>query len=103
MKMNSKSNRQAKGLVNNNVSSSSSSSDLPRSDAPTPLGATEADLQSKIKNQNSKIPSCPNRFTSERRMRIHQMISGQRFPNTCTIARELQVSKKTIKRDIAWM
>jgi len=33
-------------------------------------------------------------------MRIHQMVQGGTFPNCSTIARELEVASKTVKRDL---
>jgi len=39
----------------------------------------------------------------ERMLRMHQLIQGGRFPNTTTLAREIEVSTKTIQRDIEFM
>jgi proteasome accessory factor B len=39
----------------------------------------------------------------DRVFRIHHMIVAQRFPNCTTLARELEVDRKTILRDISWM
>ncbi|MAS96859.1 MAG: hypothetical protein CMO55_27020 [Verrucomicrobiales bacterium] len=39
----------------------------------------------------------------ERVLRIHEMISRGNFPNCSTIARELEVNRKTIQRDINFM
>lgn len=43
------------------------------------------------------------RNPTERLLRIHQSIAAQRFPNTFGLAKEFEVSQKTIKRDIQWM
>jgi proteasome accessory factor B len=34
---------------------------------------------------------------------IHQLVSAGKFPNTARIAREFEVSQKTVKRDVEWM
>jgi predicted DNA-binding transcriptional regulator YafY len=39
----------------------------------------------------------------ERMMRIHQKIAAGEFPNTTTIARDLEVSLKTAQRDVEFM
>lgn len=39
----------------------------------------------------------------ERVLRIHEMISRGNFPNCSTIARELEVNRKTIQRDLNFM
>src|SRR5205814_2795538 len=44
-----------------------------------------------------------SRNTTERLLEIHQMIAAQKYPNTVQMARLLQVSRKTIKRDIQWL
>lgn len=36
-------------------------------------------------------------------LRMHQLIQGGKFPNTTTLAREIEVSTKTIQRDIEFM
>lgn len=43
------------------------------------------------------------RNATERLLAIHQVISARRFPNTVRLAREFEVSPKTIKRDVEWM
>lgn len=43
------------------------------------------------------------RNATERLLAIHQLISAKRFPNTARLAREFDVSQKTIKRDVEWM
>jgi proteasome accessory factor B len=39
----------------------------------------------------------------ERMLRIHQSIQGGEFPNTTTLARQLEVSSKTVQRDLDFM
>src|SRR5262245_28730396 len=39
----------------------------------------------------------------ERMLRIHQAIESGRFPNMPTLARELEVSTKSIQRDLEFM
>ena len=39
----------------------------------------------------------------ERVLRIHDLISRSHFPNCSTIARELEVNRKTIQRDLNFM
>jgi len=36
-------------------------------------------------------------------LRVHQLIQSGKFPNTTTLAREIEVSTKTIQRDIEFM
>lgn len=43
------------------------------------------------------------RNATERLLAIHQLISAKRFPNTARLAREFDVSQKTVKRDVEWM
>jgi len=43
------------------------------------------------------------RNATERLLAIHQLISAKRYPNTARLAREFEVSQKTIKRDVEWM
>jgi proteasome accessory factor B len=43
------------------------------------------------------------RNATERLLAIHQLISAKRYPNTARLAREFDVSQKTIKRDVEWM
>ena len=40
------------------------------------------------------------RNATERLLAIHQLISAKRYPNTARLAREFDVSQKTIKRDV---
>jgi predicted DNA-binding transcriptional regulator YafY len=44
-----------------------------------------------------------SRNANERLLKIHQVIAAQRFPNTFSLARDLEISRKTLKRDIQWM
>ncbi len=39
----------------------------------------------------------------ERMLRIHQALQGGQFPNTTTLARQLDVSTKTVQRDLEFM
>jgi predicted DNA-binding transcriptional regulator YafY len=39
----------------------------------------------------------------ERMLRIHQMIQGGHYPNATTLAQELEVSPKSVQRDLAFM
>jgi len=41
-----------------------------------------------------------SRNANERLLKIHQLIAAQRFPNTFSLARDLEISRKTLKRDI---
>src|SRR5438093_4749378 len=43
------------------------------------------------------------RNATERLLAIHQLISARRYPNTVRLAREFEVSQKTVKRDVEWM
>jgi predicted DNA-binding transcriptional regulator YafY len=43
------------------------------------------------------------RNATERLLAVHQLISAKRYPNTARLAREFEVSQKTIKRDVEWM
>src|SRR2546425_4882608 len=43
------------------------------------------------------------RNATERVLAIHQLISARRYPNTVRLAREFEVSQKTVKRDVEWM
>ena len=43
------------------------------------------------------------RNATERLLAIHQLISARRYPNTVRLAREFDVSQKTVKRDVEWM
>ena len=52
------------------------------------------------KNNLSKLHSRP---PLERMLRIHQSLSSGKFPNASTLARELEVSTKSVHRDIEFM
>ena len=56
---------------------------------------------SRMKNNGSS--SKLSRNANERLLKIHQLIAAQRFPNTFSLARDLEISRKTLKRDIQWM
>ena len=44
-----------------------------------------------------------SRNANERLLKIHQLIAAQRFPNTFSLARDFEISVKTLQRDIQWM
>lgn len=43
------------------------------------------------------------RNATERLLALHQLISARKYPNTVRMAREFDVSQKTVKRDVEWM
>ncbi len=67
------------------------------------------------KNSREPVPASPpedaneaetarvGRNATERLLAIHQLISAKRYPNTTRLAREFDVSQKTVKRDVEWM
>jgi proteasome accessory factor B len=57
----------------------------------------------KSQNHASRITHHLSRNASDRILKIHHLIGAQKYPNTVTLARELEVSQKTIKRDIQFM
>jgi len=67
-----------------------------------------------MRDQNSQRPDTKNvsHFTThvplsrpplERMLRIHQAIQSGKFPNAAGLARDLEVSTKSIHRDIGFM
>lgn len=48
-------------------------------------------------------PTLHSRPPLERMLRIHQAIRSGQFPNTTTLARRLEVSTKTVQRDLEFM
>jgi predicted DNA-binding transcriptional regulator YafY len=50
-----------------------------------------------------KDPSQLTRPPLERMMRIHDAIASKKFPNTSSLARDLEISVKTVQRDIEFM
>jgi len=58
-----------------------------------------------MKNQNMKKSKRlgASRAAAERMDRIHQLIKAKKFPNCPRVAREFEVAKRTIKRDIEFM
>jgi len=62
---------------------------------------TNHELQ--IHNPKSEISNHKSRDTSARLLKIRQLIASGTFPNAGTLAAELSVSRRTIKRDITWM
>lgn len=52
---------------------------------------------------NLNQPTQLGRNATERLLAIHQSIAARRYPNTARLAREFEVSPKTVKRDIEWM
>jgi proteasome accessory factor B len=58
----------------------------------------------KDKSKPSQLRDLPHsRPPLERMLRIHQAIQSGKFPNASTLARELEVSTKSIHRDIEFM
>src|ERR1041385_3991801 len=43
------------------------------------------------------------RNATERLLAIHQLVSARKYPNTVRMAKEFEVSQKTVKRDVEWM
>ncbi|HTV75612.1 MAG TPA: WYL domain-containing protein [Candidatus Baltobacteraceae bacterium] len=56
-----------------------------------------------LSTTTQKISSLHSRPPLERMLRIHQAISSGKFPNASTLAREIEVSTKSIHRDIEFM
>jgi proteasome accessory factor B len=54
-------------------------------------------------NDSTKNASLHSRPPLERMLRIHQALSAGNFPNASKLAREVEVSTKTIHRDIEFM
>jgi predicted DNA-binding transcriptional regulator YafY len=54
-------------------------------------------------NDSKNSGSLHSRPPLERMLRIHQTLQSQKFPNAVTLAREAEVSTKTIHRDIEFM
>ena len=53
--------------------------------------------------KDSTKPALLSRPPLERMLRIHQLIQAGEFPNATTLARELEVSTKSIQRDLDFM
>ncbi|MDB6057681.1 MAG: hypothetical protein JWO95_1525 [Verrucomicrobiales bacterium] len=53
--------------------------------------------------RRANVPAHVRRETIERPFRIHEMIAAGKYPNAQTIAKELEVSPKTIVRDLQFM
>jgi predicted DNA-binding transcriptional regulator YafY len=58
-------------------------------------------MASKSKTRETHVPL--SRPPLERMMRIHQAILSGKYPNAATLAREMEVSTKSIHRDIEFM
>jgi len=54
-------------------------------------------------SREARLKSAYSRPPLERMLRIHQAIQAGKFPNASTLARELEVSTKSIHRDIEFM
>src|ERR1051325_2319096 len=54
-------------------------------------------------NSQPSTSATLSRNANERLLKIHQTIGAQKFPNTFRLAKDFEVSQKTIKRDIEWM
>src|SRR5258706_8817245 len=48
-------------------------------------------------------PSHVSRNAGKRMQKIHQVLAAGKYPNTLQLAREHDVGKKTILRDLEWM
>lgn len=60
--------------------------------------------KSRKKRAPSKAPTLPlSRPPLERMLRIHKAIQTQKYPNASTLARDLEVSTKTVQRDLDFM
>jgi proteasome accessory factor B len=56
-----------------------------------------------MSSENRGDTASVGRNATERLVAIHQLISARRYPNTVRLAREFEVSQKTVKRDVEWM
>ena len=54
-------------------------------------------------NKRDRAPLPATRPPLERMLRIHQQVQSGKFPNASTLARELEVSTKSIHRDVEFM
>jgi predicted DNA-binding transcriptional regulator YafY len=54
-------------------------------------------------DENKTEATRVGRNATERLLAIHQLISARSYPNTTRLAREFDVSQKTVKRDVEWM
>jgi predicted DNA-binding transcriptional regulator YafY len=60
-------------------------------------------VQARAARRPHQIHTPLSRPPLERMLRIHQAIQAQKYPNASTLARELEVSTKSIHRDIEFM
>jgi proteasome accessory factor B len=70
------------------------------------LDARKHSLKSclRMKSKVNQAPGLPmSRPPLERMMRIHQAVAAEKYPNATTLAREIEVTTKTIHRDIEFM
>src|SRR5579864_3933894 len=58
-------------------------------------------LSAKGVKKEETVRVCRN--ATERLLALHQLISARKYPNTVRMAREFDVSQKTVKRDVEWM
>ncbi len=75
------------------------------SSSPGALGAGQAARNPIQENKRDLLAGEPqvSRLPLQRMMRIHQAIQSGKFPNASYFARELEVSVKSIHRDLAFM
>src|SRR6516162_8651263 len=66
------------------------------------VGKSTAALPSTDRNETTDDARV-GRNATERLLAIHQLISARRYPNTARLARDFDVSQKTVKRDVEWM
>lgn len=65
--------------------------------------ATFRHVQESGMSEKTSIRAEGTRRPLERVLRIHELVSRGRFPNCSTLARELEVNRKTIQRDLNFM
>jgi predicted DNA-binding transcriptional regulator YafY len=64
-----------------------------------PVGPASPSSESASKPEMAQV----GRNATERMLALHQLISARKYPNTFRVAREFEVSQKTVKRDVEWM
>lgn len=75
---------------------------LPKQDARRAKRGTRS-TKTNLASSRANVPANVRRETIERPFRIHEMIAAGKYPNAKTIASELEVSPKTIVRDLQFM
>lgn len=68
-------------------------------------GEEQADYPANPTGEGASIAEMAQvgRNATERMLALHQLISARKYPNTFRVAREFEVSQKTVKRDVEWM